>query len=208
MKQGRARGGARRRRAAHRDAHRVVEDHRGVVEVAALEPDRVGPDDDALPAQRRRVVPRVDAGDERRAMGHVERHARREWICAKAHGGDESLECGETAVNNEVSVDATPYLEKFFGKTPNTKLNPDEAVAYGAAVQAAILTNTGGPKTDEVLLVDVAPLSLGLRSAVRPAARRYFCRRCLLSRRRRTNGSRLPAPRVPLLAGAVLVCPP
>jgi len=57
-------------------------------------------------------------------------------------------------------------LKEFFnGKEPCREINPDEAVAYGAAVQAAILTNTGGKKTEDVLLIDVAPLSLGLETA-------------------------------------------
>jgi len=38
-------------------------------------------------------------------------------------------------------------IQEFFnGKEPNRSINPDEAVAYGAAVQAAILTNAGGEK--------------------------------------------------------------
>lgn len=57
-------------------------------------------------------------------------------------------------------------LSDFFnGKTLNKSINPDEAVAFGAAVQAAILTGQGNEKTNELLLLDIAPLSMGIETA-------------------------------------------
>jgi molecular chaperone DnaK len=52
------------------------------------------------------------------------------------------------------------YVESFFGKAPRKDVNPDEAVAAGAAVQGDVL---GGGRTD-VLLLDVTPLSLGIET--------------------------------------------
>lgn len=51
-------------------------------------------------------------------------------------------------------------VEKFFGKTPNRSVNPDEVVALGAAIQGGVLTG----EVKDVLLLDVTPLSLGIET--------------------------------------------
>ena len=51
-------------------------------------------------------------------------------------------------------------VEKFFGKTPNKSVNPDEVVAIGAAIQGGVLTG----EVKDVLLLDVTPLSLGIET--------------------------------------------
>jgi len=57
-------------------------------------------------------------------------------------------------------------LQDFFnGKELCKSINPDEAVAYGAAVQAAIMSGKKDKKLDQVILLDVAPLSLGIETA-------------------------------------------
>ncbi|KAL3070390.1 hypothetical protein niasHS_007934 [Heterodera schachtii] len=57
-------------------------------------------------------------------------------------------------------------LKEFFNdRELNLSINPDEAVAYGAAVQAAILSGVKDETTKDVLLVDITPLSLGIETA-------------------------------------------
>merc|ERR1712134_228776 len=56
-------------------------------------------------------------------------------------------------------------IKDFFnGKEPNRGINPDEAVAYGAAVQGGVLSGEGGEETKDLLLLDVTPLSMGIET--------------------------------------------
>jgi heat shock protein 1/8 len=77
------------------------------------------------------------------------------------------------AVNDVVLVGGSTRIPKvqqlvqdfFGGKELNRSINPDEAVAYGAAVQAHILSGGKSQKTEGLLLLDVTPLSLGVETA-------------------------------------------
>ncbi|KAF4660112.1 70-kilodalton heat shock protein [Perkinsus olseni] len=96
----------------------------------------------------------------RNTMGPVEKVLRDSGI-DKRSVNEIVLVGGSTRIPKVQSM-----IKEFFnGKEPAKSINPDEAVAYGAAVQAAILTGEGSSQVQDLLLLDVTPLSLGLETA-------------------------------------------
>ncbi|CAE8644213.1 unnamed protein product [Polarella glacialis] len=96
----------------------------------------------------------------RSAMGPVEKVLHDSGI-DKRHVHEVVLVGGSTRIPKVQSM----IIELFNGKEPCKSINPDEAVAYGAAVQAAILSGEGSSQVQDLLLLDVTPLSMGLETA-------------------------------------------
>jgi len=96
----------------------------------------------------------------RNSMGPVEK-------CMKDSGLDKKAMHEIVLVGGSTRIPKVQaMIQEFFnGKEPNRSINPDEAVAFGAAVQAAILTGEGSSQVQDLLLLDVTPLSMGLETA-------------------------------------------
>jgi len=96
----------------------------------------------------------------RNSMGPVEK-------CLRDSGIDKRNVHEVVLVGGSTRIPKVQQLiqEFFNGKEPCRSINPDEAVAYGAAVQAAILTGEGSSQVQDLLLLDVTPLSMGLETA-------------------------------------------
>ncbi|KAK6943793.1 Heat shock protein 70 family [Dillenia turbinata] len=72
----------------------------------------------------------------------------------------------------------------FDGKEPNKGINPDEAVAYGAAIQSGILSGVSGKQTEDIVLLDVTPLSLGVRAEVNNRMVKFIRRNTVIPMRK------------------------
>merc|ERR1712076_31654 len=96
----------------------------------------------------------------RNSMGPVEK-------CMRDSGIDEKNVHEIVLVGGSTRIPKVQaMIQEFFnGKEPCKSINPDEAVAFGAAVQAAILTGEGSSQVQDLLLLDVTPLSMGLETA-------------------------------------------
>mmetsp|Transcript_24045 Transcript_24045/g.74714 ORF Transcript_24045/g.74714 Transcript_24045/m.74714 type:complete len:647 (-) Transcript_24045:195-2135(-) len=96
----------------------------------------------------------------RNSMGPVEKCLRDSGV-DKRQVNEVVLVGGSTRIPKVQSM-----IQEFFnGKELCKSINPDEAVAYGASVQAAILTGAGSAQVQDLLLLDVTPLSMGLETA-------------------------------------------
>merc|ERR1712056_38992 len=96
----------------------------------------------------------------RNSMGPVEK-------CLRDSGIDKRNVHEVVLVGGSTRIPKVQQLiqEFFNGKEPCKSINPDEAVAYGAAVQAAIVSGQGTEEVQNLLLLDVTPLSMGLETA-------------------------------------------
>uniref|UniRef100_A0ABK0L6F2 Heat shock protein family A (Hsp70) member 1B n=2 Tax=Boreoeutheria TaxID=1437010 RepID=A0ABK0L6F2_RAT len=104
---------------------------------------------------------KISEADKKKVLDKCQEKALRDAKLDKAQIHDLVLVGGSTRIPKVQKL-----LQDFFnGRDLNKSINPDEAVAYGAAVQAAILMGDKSENVQDLLLLDVAPLSLGLETA-------------------------------------------